>query len=53
MAAGARRLPKWQPLANLVPNAFVANGVPKENLFFVDFFYLLFKYDRVKYRYKK
>lgn len=43
MADGGRRLPKWQPTANAVPNYAVANAMPQKKYYFEDFFYLLFK----------
>jgi hypothetical protein len=44
MADFAPGLPKWQSPANVVP---------KQNIFFADFFYLTFKFRLIKYRYKK
>jgi hypothetical protein len=38
MAGRWRQLPKWQPTANFVPNASIANIMPKKIFFIYDFF---------------
>lgn len=38
MAGGAGELPKWQAIANVVPNAITANIMPKEYFLFSIFF---------------
>jgi hypothetical protein len=46
-------LPKWQILRPACQNGRLANLVPKQNIFFADFFCLTFKFGLVKYRYKE
>jgi len=56
MADFARKLPKWQAqqiLCQTLCQIGTANLMPKKIIFFADFFYLLFKFGLVKYRYKR
>jgi len=52
MADFAPGLPKWQTSKSRAKLS-TANLVPKQNIFFADFFCLTFKIHLVKYRYKE
>lgn len=52
MAGGARRLPKWQAVANLVPNT-PSKYYAKKDIFSIYFFLLTIKFGGVESRYRK